>query len=146
MSLYWPSVGTAVTRSPIATCAICCVNGVSMLMPPLSIVGSLNRWVVKFGPLIDKRVRAIRNSRSMGWHVDETYIRVKGSNNLIESDHAALKRIINPAKGFQSLRTAKSTIQAIEAFRTIKRGDLREQPANAAAEVRLMNTLLNIAA
>ena len=74
------------------------------------------------------------------------HINYKGSNNLIESDHATLKRIINPAKGFQTLRTAKPTIQAIEAFRTIKRGDLREQPSNAAAEIRLMKTLFNIAA
>ena len=161
---------------------------------------TINRWVVKFGPLIDKRVRAIRNSRTMGWHVDETYIRVsgkwrylwrivdkrgrfvdfrltakrdskaargfltqakrncelyppmcsvtdkapvypaiiramdphaysdmpvkhinhKGSNNLIESDRVALIRVSNPAKGFQSLRTAKPSIQAIDACRTIK--------------------------
>lgn len=74
-------------------------------------------------------------------HIDH-----KGSSNLIESDHAALKRIINPGRGFQSLLTGKTTIQTIEAFRTLQHGDLREQPGNAAVEVRLIKSLFNFAA
>ncbi len=37
-------------------------------------------------------------------HIDRN-----GRNNRIESDHVSLKRIIDPGRGFQSLRTAKAT-------------------------------------
>ena len=42
-----------------------------------------------------------------------THINKKGKNNRIESDHASLKRIINPGRGFQTLRTAKATLKGI---------------------------------
>jgi len=58
-------------------------------------------------------------------HIDKIWL-----NNRTESDHAALKRIVNPGKGFKSLRTAKPTLLAIEAFRTIKRADLFTPPEN----------------
>jgi len=69
------------------------------------------------------------------------HINQKWHNNRIESDHAALKRIVS----FQSLRTAKPTLLGIEAFRTIKRGDLLEPPKNARAELRLVNQMFGIA-
>lgn len=179
---------------------------------------TINRWVVKFGPLIAHKIKQQHYPRSMWWHVDETYIRVcgkwrylwrivdqkgqfvdcrltakrdskaanaflqqarrncglyppativtdkaptypriieamedhayfnqpikhinqKGCNNRIESDHAALKRIVNPGKGFKTMRTAKATLLAIEAFRTIKRGHVFHPPENPAAEIRQM--------
>jgi len=74
-------------------------------------------------------------------HIDE-----KGCNNRIESDHAALKRIVNPAKGYKTLRTAKATLQGIESFRTIKRGDIHEPTLIAAGEVRLVNELFGLTA
>ncbi len=187
---------------------------------------TINRWVIKFGPLIAKKTRLLRYPRTMLWHVDETYIRVAGKwrylwrivdqrgqfvdfrlttkrdskaakafmaqaqrdcglyppmtivtdkaptypaiiramgphaysnlpvehinhkwcNNRIESDHAALKRITDPGKGFKSLRSAKVTLQAVEALRTIKRGHIVEKSTNAAGEVRLMESLFGIAA
>jgi|GEM_PF-2914438 len=74
------------------------------------------------------------------------HINQKWCNNRIESDHAALKRITNPGKGFQSMRSAKATLQGVEAMRTIKRGHLFEKPKNAAAEVRLLESLFPFAA
>ena len=70
----------------------------------------------------------------------------KGLNNRIESDHAALKRITAPGKGFQSLRTAKATLKGIEAIRMIKRGHVIDPPANTTGEVRLLNELFELAA
>ena len=52
------------------------------------------------------------------------HINQKCYNNCIEPDHAALKRSINPGKGFKSLRTTKKTLLTIEAFRTIYSGDI----------------------
>ena len=70
----------------------------------------------------------------------------KGLNNRIESDHAALKRITDPGKGFQSLRTAKATLKGIEAIRMIKRGHVFDPPANTTGEVRLLNELFELVA
>ncbi len=42
-------------------------------------------------------------------------------NNIIESDHAALKRLTTPMRGFRSLSSAKATLSGIEAIRTIKK-------------------------
>lgn len=39
---------------------------------------SLNRWVVKFAPLIAIRAHARKWSASTSWRMDETYIKVKG--------------------------------------------------------------------
>ena len=69
-------------------------------------------------------------------HIDS-----KWYNNRIESDHASLKRITDPGKGFRSLRTAKATLHGVEAFRSIKQGHLREFTLNAAAEIQLLNRL-----
>ena len=72
------------------------------------------------------------------------HIDVKGCNNRIESDHAAVKRIINPGKGFQSLRTAKATLSAVEAFRTIKRGDVFVHTLNSGTEIELTNEMFGL--
>jgi putative transposase len=38
----------------------------------------LNRWVIKFSPLITARTLAKTHPRAILWRVDETYIKVKG--------------------------------------------------------------------
>ncbi len=188
--------------------------------------GTINRWVVKFGPEIAKRSFSRRGSRGLNWYVDETYVRVGGKwrylwravdqngkvidfrltarrdakaaraffrqaretariygpmsittdkapaykrilaemnefgfpgeeiihvdkkcqNNRIESDHAALKRLTDPGKGFQSLRTAKATLKGIEAVRMIKRGHVYDPPNGVLGEVRLLNEMFGLAA
>ncbi|MQQ09596.1 IS6 family transposase [Epibacterium sp. SM1979] len=39
---------------------------------------TLNRWVVKFAPLIADRARARKRPTAKSWRVDETHIKVKG--------------------------------------------------------------------
>ena len=39
---------------------------------------TLNRWVVKFAPLIAARAQARKRPTAASWRMDETYIRVKG--------------------------------------------------------------------
>ena len=39
---------------------------------------TLNRWVVKFAPLIAARVQARKRPTALSWRMDETYIKVKG--------------------------------------------------------------------
>lgn len=40
---------------------------------------TLNRWVLKFAPELDKRIRPFLNPTNDSWRVDETYIEVKGA-------------------------------------------------------------------
>ncbi len=39
---------------------------------------TINRWVLKYAPELDKRIRAHLRSTNDSWRVDETYIKVKG--------------------------------------------------------------------
>jgi putative transposase len=39
---------------------------------------SLNRWVIKYTPALDKAFRQRKGSVGISWRMDETYIRVKG--------------------------------------------------------------------
>lgn len=38
----------------------------------------INRWVIKFAPLLEYRARRRKKTVSDSWHMDETYIKVKG--------------------------------------------------------------------
>ena len=39
---------------------------------------TINRWVLKYAPELDKRIRPHLRSTNDSWRVDETYIKVKG--------------------------------------------------------------------
>lgn len=39
---------------------------------------------------------------------------IKYLNTIVEQDHRAIKKIINPMKGFKSFATAKATLAGIE--------------------------------
>lgn len=47
---------------------------------------------------------------------------VKYLNNIIESDHGKLKRLIKPTLGFKSMKTAYATIKGFELMRMFKKG------------------------
>ena len=40
---------------------------------------TLNRWVVKYAPVLADRARQRKRQAGTSWRMDETYIRVKGS-------------------------------------------------------------------
>jgi len=56
-------------------------------------------------------------------HIDK-----KWRNNRIESDHAAMKRLLGYRQSFQSLLSAKATLSGIKMIRTIKRGHINHKP------------------
>ena len=74
------------------------------------------------------------------------HINRKWENNRIESDHAALKKLITPMRGFKSLSSAKATLQGIEAIRTIKRGHVHGKEAGITGEIRFVESLFGLAA
>ncbi len=43
---------------------------------------TINRWVLKFAPELDKRLRPYLSQTNDSWRVDETYIEIKGSGNI----------------------------------------------------------------
>jgi IS6 family transposase len=74
-------------------------------------------------------------------HVDKTW-----RNNLIESDHAAMKRCLGYRQSFRSLRTAKATLSGIETVRTIKIGHIHHKQPGVRGEVEFIRDLFNSAA
>jgi putative transposase len=38
---------------------------------------TINRWVIKFTPILEHRVRRRKKSVSGSWRMDETYVKVK---------------------------------------------------------------------
>jgi IS6 family transposase len=184
------------------------------------------RWVQRYAPEIEKRVRPYQGYRSGSWRVDETYVRVGGRwrylfravdkqgrlihstladrrdagatyrflrkalraafdyppssittdklasypkairrlqdegllpqnvehrtskylNNIIEADHGALKRVIRPTRGFQTMKTAAVTLMGFETMRMIRRGHYIQRKRQATGEVHLVNQLFGLAA
>src|SRR5688572_15745418 len=184
------------------------------------------RWVQRYAPEIEKRVRPYQGHRSGSWRVDETYVRVGGCwrylfravdkhgrlitsmlsgrrdtgaayrflrkalqavsdyppssittdklasyprailrlqsegllskdvvhrtskylNNILEADHGALKRVIRPTRGFQSMKTAGATLKGFEIMRMIRRGHCIQWERRATGEIRLIEQLFGLAA
>ena len=68
-------------------------------------------------------IKAIEELKSEGKCSQYTEHRqIKYLNNIIESDHGKLKRLIKPTLGFKSLKTAYATIKGFELFRMFKKG------------------------
>ncbi len=44
---------------------------------------ALNRWAVKYAPLLDQQIRARKRSVGSSWRLDETYVKVKGSSKYL---------------------------------------------------------------
>ena len=80
-------------------------------------------------------------------HFDSiTHIDRKWRNNKIESDHAALKRLVGTRQFFRSLRAAKATITAIETIRTIKHGHILNKQPGVRGEIDFVRNLFQVAA
>lgn len=71
---------------------------------------------------------------------------VKYLNNRVEADHGKLKRLINPVRGFQSMKTAYATIKGFEVMYMFKKGQFKlwQYGQGLVGEIRLItNCLLN---
>jgi transposase, IS6 family len=91
--------------------------------------------------------KAIRRLQREGKLADDTKHRTsKYLNNIIEADHGALKRVITPARGFQTMKTAYATIKGFEVMRMIRRGHCITCKPHVKDEIHLVNKLFDIAA
>ncbi|MEO9517082.1 MAG: IS6 family transposase [Paracoccaceae bacterium] len=73
-------------------------------------------------------------------HIDKKY-----RNNRVESDHAALKRLLGYRQSFRSLRCAKATLQGMETIRTIKNGHIQNRQPGVQGEVAFVRRLFDLA-
>ncbi|MEP1535490.1 MAG: IS6 family transposase [Paracoccaceae bacterium] len=74
-------------------------------------------------------------------HIDKKY-----RNNLVESDHAALKRLLGYRQSFRSLRCAKATLQGMETIRTIKNGHIQTRQPGVRGEVVFLAQIFGLSA
>ena len=49
---------------------------------------------------------------------------IKYLNNIVEQDHRAIKRMVRPMLGFNTFRSARTTLQGIELIHMIKKGQM----------------------
>ncbi|QIX57305.1 DDE-type integrase/transposase/recombinase (plasmid) [Piscirickettsia salmonis] len=76
-----------------------------------------------------------------------TLTRVKYLNNCIENDHKAVKRKSRFRQWYQSLSTARPTIDIMEAMRMVQKGQLRYiKKQNICAQNQLIDKLFGLAA
>jgi transposase, IS6 family len=76
--------------------------------------------------------------------VDTKHRTCKYLNNIIEADHGALKRVIRPTRGFQTMKTASATIKGFEVMRMIRRGHCLMCKPHVKDEVRFINKLFDV--
>lgn len=72
-------------------------------------------------------------------HIDK-----KWRNNRIESDHAALKRLLGYRQSFRSLSSAKATLKGIEAIRTIKNRHVYDMRPGIQGEIALIHEVFGL--
>ena len=71
-------------------------------------------------PAYPPAVNELKNDRILPQNV--SLRQIKYLNNIVESDHRSIKRIVRPMLGFQSFSTAIKTIKGIEIMHMIKKG------------------------
>ncbi len=67
-------------------------------------------------------------------------------NNITEADHGALKRVIRPTRGFQTMKTATATIKGFEIMPMIRRGHCLTCKRGVYNEIRFVNRLFQVGA
>jgi transposase-like protein len=72
---------------------------------------------------------------------------VKYLNNIVEQDHRAIKRLVNPGMGFSSFNTARRTIRGYEAMNMIRKGQVQGvEKGDVRAQVEFLSQIFGVAA
>jgi transposase-like protein len=90
-----------------------------------------------------KAIRRLQEEGHLAHHVEHRTS--KYLNNIIEADHGALKRVIRPTRGFQTIRTASATLKGFEVMRMIRRGHCFRTQPGVTGEIRLVNQIFGLA-
>ena len=89
-------------------------------------------------------IRALKRAGEQETRVQHR--QAKYFNNRLEADHGALKRLINPTRGFETLPTASATIKGFEIMRIIRKRQRLMLESSAMGEARFVNRLFRLAA
>nr|WP_254868728.1 transposase [Phaeobacter sp. HF9A] len=57
---------------------------------------------------------------------------------MIESNHAAMKRLLGYCQSFRSLRSAKANLSGLETIRAIKRGHIQTRDPDVRGEIQFI--------
>jgi len=72
---------------------------------------------------------------------------VKYLNNIVEQDHRALKRLVNPGMAFGSFNTARRTLRGYEAMNMIRKGQVQGvEKGNILGQVEFVSQIFGVAA
>ena len=72
---------------------------------------------------------------------------VKYLNNIVEQDHRAIKRLVNPGMGFGSFNTARRTLRGYEAMNMIRKGQIQGiEKGDIKGQVEFVSQLFGVAA
>ena len=104
-------------------------------MPEYSHPASIN---TDKNPAYGKAIKELKNDDKCS--AELKHRQVKYLNNIIESDHGKLKRLIKPTLGFKSMKTAYATIKGFEIMRMFKKGqfDIWKYGQGILGEIRII--------
>ena len=72
---------------------------------------------------------------------------VKYLNNIVEQDHRAIKRLVNPGMGFGSFNTARRTLRGYESMNMIRKGQIQGvEKGDVRAQVEFVSQIFGVAA
>ncbi len=72
---------------------------------------------------------------------------VKYLNNIVEQDHRAIKRLVNPGMGFGSFNTARRTLRGYEAMNMIRKGQVQGvEKGDILGQVEFVSQIFGVAA
>ena len=73
--------------------------------------------------------------------------RVKYLNNIVEQDHRALKRLVNPGMGFGAFNTARRTLRGYETMNMIRKGQIHGvEKGNIQAQAEFVSQIFGVVA
>ena len=93
-------------------------------------------------PAYGQAIKELKQEENLAAHV--CHLQIKYRNNRLEADHGKLKRLINPARGFQSMKTAYATIKGFEIMRMFKKGQFNRWMYGTRTEVSFINEQFGI--
>ncbi|WNC95120.1 IS6 family transposase [Paraburkholderia sp. FT54] len=76
------------------------------------------------------------------WEAPIEVRQVKYLNNIVEQDHRAIKRIINPMMGFKDFRCARIILSGIEVMNMIRKGQMKDLTITQTAAAQFYSLLV----
>ncbi|ARB92655.1 IS6 family transposase [Legionella longbeachae] len=93
-------------------------------------------------PAYGQAIKELKQEGSLASGV--SHLQIKYRNNRLETDHGKLKRLINPVRGFQSMKTAYATIRGVEIMHMFKKGQFNIWMYGNRTEISFINEQFGI--